>query len=126
MRRSSRSVLNRLSCWALVEEIKLFGDGSAFVFSVGGIVAAHPDAERLGRDIRETEDDTFGIYLDTLLDSVRTGTSASFVYRSPQSDTALQYYRHLRIPLAQNSALCYVCSCTLLNHRYMWFFYRKA
>jgi methyl-accepting chemotaxis protein len=77
---------------AVAEQIKPFGDGTAFVFSSGGIVAAHPDPERLGKHMGETETDTFGPFLDTMLNAVSSGTPASFSYRPTQSDTVMQYY----------------------------------
>ncbi|MHB9294701.1 hypothetical protein PilKf_00426 [Pillotina sp. SPG140] len=63
---------------AIAETIKPFGDGYAFVFSSGGSVAAHPDSERLGKDMRESERDTFGSSLETLVDAVTTGKSVAF------------------------------------------------
>ncbi|MDR1324653.1 MAG: methyl-accepting chemotaxis protein [Treponema sp.] len=89
---------------ALVEEIKPFGNGFAFVFSAGGLIVAHPDPSRLGKNMRETETDTFGPFLDTMVDAVTKGTSASFSYRPPQSKTMMQYYAapftigHTRLP----------------------------
>jgi methyl-accepting chemotaxis protein len=77
---------------ALVEATKPFGDGYAYLFSSGGIVAAHSDQSRLGKDMRETETDTFGPFLDTMVEAVTKGTGASFSYRPPQSDTVIQYY----------------------------------
>ncbi|MDR0629931.1 MAG: methyl-accepting chemotaxis protein [Treponema sp.] len=76
----------------IVEKIKPFGDGRAMLFSSGGIVAAHSDMERMGKDMRETEKDTFGPFLDTMVDAVTKGKSASFSYQSPQSNTTIQYY----------------------------------
>jgi hypothetical protein len=60
------------------------------LFSAGGIVAAHNDPEWLGKNLRESEVDTFGPYLDTMVEAVTTGTPVSFSYRPPQSDTVLQ------------------------------------
>ncbi|MDR2537175.1 MAG: methyl-accepting chemotaxis protein [Treponema sp.] len=77
---------------AMVEEIKPLGDGHALVFSSGGIVAAHHDPQRLGKNMRESETDTFGSFLNTMVDAVTTGTAASFSYQSPQSDTIYHYY----------------------------------
>jgi methyl-accepting chemotaxis protein len=77
---------------AMVEQIKPFGDGFAFVFSSGGLIAAHRDPSRLGKNMRETETDSFGPFLDTMVDAVTKGTSASFSYQPLQSDTAYQYY----------------------------------
>jgi methyl-accepting chemotaxis protein len=76
----------------MVGEIKPFGDGHAMVFSSGGIVAAHTDPERLGKNMRESESDTFGPFLDTMVEAITQGTSASFVYQSEQSNTVMQYY----------------------------------
>ncbi|MDR2246611.1 MAG: methyl-accepting chemotaxis protein [Treponema sp.] len=76
----------------MVSKVKPFGDGNAFLFSSGGIIAAHPDAERLGKNMKETETDTFGPFIDTMIKAVSTGTAASFSYRPAQSDTVIQYY----------------------------------
>ncbi|MDR1399152.1 MAG: methyl-accepting chemotaxis protein [Treponema sp.] len=76
----------------MVEEIKPFGNGYAFVFSSGGVVAAHRDPTRLGKNMRESETDTFGPFLDTMVEAVTKGTAASFSYQPLQSETAIQYY----------------------------------
>ncbi|MDR2633234.1 MAG: cache domain-containing protein, partial [Treponema sp.] len=76
----------------MVGEIKPFGDGYAMLFSSGGLVAAHPDAERLGKNIRDSEKDTFGPFMDTVADAVTKGSTTSFSYQSAQSDTVMQYY----------------------------------
>ena len=77
---------------AMVEEIKPFGDGYAMLFSSGGIIAAHSDPSRLGKNMRESETDTFGPFLDTMVEAVTTGKAASFSYRPDQSNTVMQYY----------------------------------
>jgi methyl-accepting chemotaxis protein len=77
---------------AIVNEIKPFGDGHAILFSAGGVVIAHTNPEHRGKNIRESEAETFGPFLDTMADAVAKGTSASFAYRAPQSDTMMQYY----------------------------------
>jgi methyl-accepting chemotaxis protein len=76
----------------IVSEIKPFGDGFALLFSSGGIVAAHRDPERLGRNMLNTESDTFGPWLETMADAVSAGTPVSFSYQPEQSDTVIQYY----------------------------------
>jgi methyl-accepting chemotaxis protein len=76
----------------MVKQIQPFGDGHAFVFSSGGMIAAHTDQSRLGKNIRESETDTFGPFLNTMVDAVTKGTAVSFSYQSPQSDTVMQYY----------------------------------
>jgi methyl-accepting chemotaxis protein len=80
------------SIQAMVEELKPFGDGRAMLFSPGGVIAAHTDPERLGKNMRESETDTFGPFLDTMVEAVTRGTAASFSYRPPRSDTIIQYY----------------------------------
>ncbi|MDR2807686.1 MAG: methyl-accepting chemotaxis protein [Spirochaetaceae bacterium] len=76
----------------MVQSIKPFGDGSAMVFSSGGLVAAHTDPSRLGQNMRESEADTFGPFLDTMVEAVSTGTTASFSFQPSKSDTVIQYY----------------------------------
>jgi methyl-accepting chemotaxis protein len=63
---------------SIASEITPPGDGYALIFSSGGIVSAHTDPERLGKNMRETESDTFGPYLDIMVNAVTTGTPASF------------------------------------------------
>jgi methyl-accepting chemotaxis protein len=77
---------------AIVDDIKPFGDGFALMFSHGGKVVAHTNPEHLGKDMRETEADTFGPFLDTMVDAVSKGTKTSFSYRPGQSETIIQYY----------------------------------
>jgi methyl-accepting chemotaxis protein len=86
------STLELPTIQSIVSEIKPFGAGYALVFSNGGIVAAHTDPERLGKNMRESEGDTFGPFLDTMAEAVSAGTPASFSYRPPQSDSVIQYY----------------------------------
>jgi methyl-accepting chemotaxis protein len=76
----------------MVEAIKPFGDGHAMLFTSGGFVAAHSDPQRLGKNMRESETDTFGPFLDTMAEAVAKGAATSFSYRPPQSDTVMQYY----------------------------------
>ncbi|MDR1868134.1 MAG: methyl-accepting chemotaxis protein [Treponema sp.] len=76
---------------AIVNEIKPFGDGYGFVFSSGNVVIAHTDPERLGKNMRETEVDTFGSSLDTVVDAVTTGKTAAFSVPSAEKGI-MQYY----------------------------------
>ncbi|MDR2807530.1 MAG: methyl-accepting chemotaxis protein [Spirochaetaceae bacterium] len=76
----------------LVEKVKPFGDGHAFLFSSGGFVVAHPDPSRLGKNIRDSESDTFGPFLDAMVNAIDTGTAISFLYTPAQSKTATKYY----------------------------------
>ncbi|MHB9296594.1 putative methyl-accepting chemotaxis protein [Pillotina sp. SPG140] len=75
---------------AIAEAIKPLGDGYTMVFSSGGLIAAHPDPERLGKNIKETESDTFGSSLDILANAVTTGKPVAFSVPSPQG--TMQYY----------------------------------
>ncbi|MDR2151118.1 MAG: methyl-accepting chemotaxis protein [Spirochaetaceae bacterium] len=78
---------------AMISKIKPFGEeGFALLFSSGGIIAAHTDPDRLGKNMRESEQDTFGPYLETVVNAVTTGTAASFSYRPAQSESVMQYY----------------------------------
>ncbi|MDR0629930.1 MAG: methyl-accepting chemotaxis protein [Treponema sp.] len=76
----------------MVEQIKPFGDGYAMLFSSGGLVAAHRDPERLGKKMQESEADTFGPFLDTMVEAVSSGNAVSFSYQPPESSTVIQYY----------------------------------
>jgi methyl-accepting chemotaxis protein len=76
----------------IVAEIKPFGDGQTFLFSTGGLIVAHSDPSRLGQDMRESEADTFGPFLDTMVDAVAKGSPLSFSYRPANSSAAIHYY----------------------------------
>ncbi|MDR2193496.1 MAG: methyl-accepting chemotaxis protein [Treponema sp.] len=77
---------------AIVNEIKPFGNGHALLFSSGGFIVGHSDPGRLGKDMRESEQDTFGPYLETMVGAVTTGTAAAVSYRPAGSDSVMQYY----------------------------------
>jgi len=62
----------------LAEQIKPLGDGITAVFSNEGIIVAHPDVSRLGKKMQDTEGDMTGSYLETLIKSVKNGTSLEF------------------------------------------------
>ncbi|MDR1399302.1 MAG: methyl-accepting chemotaxis protein [Treponema sp.] len=88
----SGAILELSTIQTIVSEIRPLGNGFALVFSSGGIVAAHLDPERLGKQMRESEADTFGPFLDGMLNAVSTGTPLSFSYDSPRTDGAYRYY----------------------------------
>jgi len=67
----------------LALQIKPYGTGIAGVFSNSGIIVAHPDPGRLGKQMRETEKDTIGDSINMLTDSVASGNSVSTVVFSP-------------------------------------------
>ena len=74
----------------LVETVRPYGIGVAALFSNSGIVAAHFDASRLGRQMRETERDMQDSHLDLFADAVRDGRSYAYTLHSPRMDAELQ------------------------------------
>jgi methyl-accepting chemotaxis protein len=77
---------------AIASEVKPFGDGFALVFSPSGIVAAHTDPDRIGKDMRQSETDTFGPMLNTAINAVAGGTKAVFSTRQAGSRAVINYY----------------------------------
>jgi methyl-accepting chemotaxis protein len=57
---------------------KPFPDAVAAVFSSSGIVTAHPDQSRLGKDMSKTEMDMAGPYLNDLVNAIKTGKAFTF------------------------------------------------
>jgi methyl-accepting chemotaxis protein len=57
----------------LITGIDPFGNKTTAVFSAGGVVAGHFDEGRLGKNIRDSEKDMAGPYLDALYTAVNTG-----------------------------------------------------
>ena len=57
----------------MVNEIKPFGDGYSAVYSNTGMVLSHPDAKRLGKNVRDTAAALFGDRIDTFLHSINSG-----------------------------------------------------
>ncbi len=62
----------------LVEGIKPYGTGQAAIFSNSGVVVAHADPSRLGKDMRESEKDLGAELVDQFADSVAGGKVFSF------------------------------------------------
>ncbi|MDR0568318.1 MAG: methyl-accepting chemotaxis protein [Spirochaetaceae bacterium] len=62
----------------IVKDLKPFGDGVAAVFSSGGIVAAHFDASRIGKNMRTTEQDIAGPYTQDFAQAVSSGQDFFF------------------------------------------------
>ncbi|MDR2519043.1 MAG: methyl-accepting chemotaxis protein, partial [Spirochaetaceae bacterium] len=77
---------------AIASEIKPYGGGFTLVFSGGGIVASHTDTRRIGKDMRQSETDTFGSFLNTAANAVTRGTRAAFSAPSAQSKSMINYY----------------------------------
>lgn len=69
---------------ALVEQIKPYETGVAAIFSNGGIVTSHFDSSKLGKEIRISEREMVGEYIDEFVDSVKNGKPMEFsVYSAP-------------------------------------------
>ncbi|QQO09885.1 methyl-accepting chemotaxis protein [Breznakiella homolactica] len=74
----------------IIEAIKPYETGVAAVFSNGGIVAAHFDGSRNGRQMRESERDMNGEYNDAVANAIRDGVEIDYMVYSPQMGTDLQ------------------------------------
>ena len=62
----------------ITESIKPFGTGKTSVFSNAGIIVAHPDsADRVGENILDTEADTMGNQLNSLVKAIVDGIEFS-------------------------------------------------
>jgi methyl-accepting chemotaxis protein len=62
----------------LSSTIKPYGSGSSAVFSNGGVIVGHFDAERLGKNMRVTEKDMAGPKLDAFAAAIQNGTPFAF------------------------------------------------
>jgi methyl-accepting chemotaxis protein len=74
----------------LVDGIKPYGTGVAAIFSNGGIVAAHFDKARLGKQMRESERDMAGDKTEAFADAVKAGKDFSYATFSAQMKTTIQ------------------------------------
>ena len=57
----------------MAAKITPFGDGVTTVYSDSGIIVAHPQQDRLGKKIRDTEGDRVGDQLENLIRAVSSG-----------------------------------------------------
>jgi methyl-accepting chemotaxis protein len=62
----------------LGQNAKPYEDAVAAVFCNGGTVASHFDTSRLGKNMRETEADMAGVYLNNFVNAVKEGNVFSF------------------------------------------------
>ena len=76
----------------MVEKIKPYETGVAALFSNSGIVAAHFDSSRLGKDGVYTEKDMSGSYTSDLFKAVKNGDSFSFTVYSEAQKSDLNIY----------------------------------
>ncbi|MDR3343679.1 MAG: methyl-accepting chemotaxis protein [Treponema sp.] len=75
-----------------VEVIKPFGDGFAMFFNNSGTIGAHFDPERLGKDMRNTEGDLCGPYLNDLVKAIHDGRFFSFVQYVAEKETEMFFF----------------------------------
>jgi len=80
----------------MAEEINPYGAGVVGIFSKQGIIVAHPDPSRLGKQMRETEADMVGEYLPTLVDAVANSKDVSSTFFSPALNTRFNLVVHPR------------------------------
>jgi len=71
----------------IVEQIKPYGTGVAAIFANAGVVAAHFDPSRLGKQMRETERDMAGDRTGQMADAVKAGQPYSFTTYSRNMGT---------------------------------------
>jgi len=74
-----------------VEGIKPYETGVSAIFSNGGIIAAHFDPSRLGKQMRQSERDISGEFTDPLADAVSAGRNYNYSVFSDQIDAELQF-----------------------------------
>ncbi len=71
----------------MVSKIKPYGTGVAAIFSNAGIVTAHFDPSRLGKNMSETERNMSGDRTDSLVAAIKAGNKYSYQVYSPQMET---------------------------------------
>ncbi|MDR2782958.1 MAG: methyl-accepting chemotaxis protein [Treponema sp.] len=70
-----------------VSKIKPFETGVAMLYSNGGIVSAHFDESRLGKQMQNTEQDIAGSHLPALISAVKAGQSFNYTtYYAPTKE----------------------------------------
>ena len=80
----------------MAEDVKPLGTGVVGIFSRQGIIIAHPDPARLGKQMRETEHDMVGEYLPTLVDAVANSKDLSSEFYSPALNSNFNLAVHAR------------------------------
>jgi len=71
----------------MMDGIKPFGDGSLGIFSNQGFILAHPNSDRLGKNVAETEAAMLGEHLDGLMHAISNGTNFSERVFSPETNS---------------------------------------
>jgi methyl-accepting chemotaxis protein len=80
----------------MAEDINPYGAGVVGIFSQQGIIVAHPDPGRLGKQMRDTEGDMVGEYLPTLVDAVANSKDLSSTFFSPALNARFNLVVHPR------------------------------
>jgi len=81
----------------MAENVKPLGTGVVGIFSHQGIIIAHPDPSRVGKQMRDTEADMVGEYLPTLVDAVANSKDLSSEFYSPALKAAFNLAVHPRV-----------------------------
>ena len=80
----------------MAEKVKPLKTGVVGIFSKQGIIIAHPDPSRVGKQMRETESDMVGEYLPTLVDAVANSKDISSEFYSPALNSNFNLAVHPR------------------------------
>jgi len=80
----------------MAERVKPLGTGVVGIFSKQGIIVAHPDPSRAGKQMRDTEADMVGEYLPTLVDAVTNSKDLSSTFFSPALKSSFNLAVHPR------------------------------
>jgi methyl-accepting chemotaxis protein len=80
----------------MADRTKPLGTGVVGIFSKKGIIIAHPDPSRAGKQMRDTETDMVGEYLPNLVDAVANSKDLSSVFFSPALKASFNLAVHPR------------------------------
>jgi methyl-accepting chemotaxis protein len=80
----------------MAERVQPLGTGVVGIFSQQGIIIAHPDPSRAGKQMRETESDMVGEYLPNLVDAVVNSKDILSEFYSPALKTSFYLAVHPR------------------------------
>ncbi|MDR1748069.1 MAG: methyl-accepting chemotaxis protein [Spirochaetaceae bacterium] len=76
----------------LAMAVKPFGDGQTYVFSNEGMICAHPDPSRLGKNMAETEQALIGDYLADFSQAIKSGTPFSWKIFNSETGMNMRVY----------------------------------
>ncbi|MDR1858936.1 MAG: methyl-accepting chemotaxis protein [Treponema sp.] len=78
----------------ITSDIHPYGNGIAAVFSHTGLIVTHPDPSRLGKQMRETEADMLGAFMNTFVDAVTSGKDLTSKIFSPALNATVGLTTH--------------------------------